>query len=262
MPPAESPASGALTLRERVLAGEQVVGLMVVEFFTPALPGILARAGVDFAVFDMETSSLTFERFEMLAALSRGVGLAPLVRVPSPDPDLVGRCLDLGAVGVMAPKLANVEDAAAFVASTRYPPTGTRGSGYQAFPSGYVRATSAADRAAADDTILTICQLETRTAIEDAPRIAALPGVDVLNVGANDLAAELGVTPGDPEVVAAVASVRELCVEHGKGFLGREGGDPPANGPERRMVLIDHDTAALSAHTAASVRALRKEPTP
>ena len=251
-PDAGPPATG---LRRRILDGELVLGMMVVEFFTPSLPGVLARAGLDFAVFDMEASGLSHGRFQMLAALSTAAGLTPIVRVPEASAATVGRCLDLGAVGVMAPKVQNADEARALASHTHYPPDGDRGSGYRAHPSGYVTATSSEDRRAADASTITVVQLETVEAVDEAEEIVAIPGIDVLNVGANDLAAQLGVEPGHPAVTSAIDRVRQLCVAHGKGYLGR----PPRVGAARSMVLLDHDVAALSAHTSAGVRAIRKE---
>lgn len=259
MPPPDTVAIEAAGPRGRLLDGPQPAGMMVMEFFTPALPGILADAGLDFAVFDMEASGLSFERFQMLAALSHAAGITPLVRVPAVSTEVIGRCLDLGAAGIMAPKVQNALAAQELTRMTRFPPLGVRGSGLRAYPSGYVDATSANDRASAP--AVTVCQLETMEAVEQAERIVAIPGVDVLNVGANDLAAQIGVNTGHADVVAAIERVRELSAAHGKAYLGRPVHFATATHQnEHRMVLLDHDTAALSAHTRAGVRALRKGP--
>lgn len=260
---AASPAIGPLGLRERVAAGEVVVGLMVVGFFVAALPRVLGRAGVDFAVFDLESTGLGPERLEMLTALSRAAGVAPIVRVTEGTPAEIGRCLDLGAVGIMAPKIDNAEDAERVAAAAHYPPLGRRGSGYQAFPSGWTTPTDAMARENSNRQVVTICQLESMRAIGQAAAIVATPGVDVVNVGANDLSAELGAGPSDPRVLHSVDHVRELTVAHGKALLGKL---PPAGTgggsrlkPGHRLVLIDHDTAALAAHTQAGVAEVRKE---
>lgn len=263
---AASPAIDPLGLRERIAAGEVVVGLMVVGFFTAALPRVLGRAGVDFAVFDLEATGLTHERLEMLTALSRAAGVAPIVRVTEGTPAEIGRCLDLGAVGIMAPKVDSAQDAECVAAAAHYPPQGRRGSGYQAFPSGWTTPTGAMARDQANRQVLTICQLESVRAIEQAAAIVATPGIDVVNVGANDLAAELGVDPSGPRVRQSVDHVRELAVAYSKAFLGKL---PPADAgggsrlkPGHRLVLIDHDTAAIAAHTQAGVSDVRKEIVP
>ncbi|MGW3606504.1 aldolase/citrate lyase family protein [Micromonospora sp. NPDC005161] len=239
---------------------------MVVGFFTAVLPRLLGQAGVDFAVFDLEATGLTHERLEMLTALSRAEGVAPVVRVAEGTPGEIGRVLDLGAVGIMAPKVDSAEDAERVAAATHYPPQGRRGSGYQAFPSGWTTATDAAARDAANRHVLTICQLESMRAIEHAQAIVATPGVDVVNVGVNDLSAELGVGPSDARVRESVDRVRELAAAHGKAFLGKlPPADPsgrPRLKPGHRLVLIDHDTAALAAHTQAGVAEVRMEAVP
>lgn len=249
-------ARGADDIRARLRKGELIVGLMVVEFFTPALPRILADAGIDFAVFDMESSGLNHERLEALAALSRAAGVAPFVRVPGVSAAEIGRVLDLGAAGVMAPKIEDVVAAEALARAVRYPPEGARGSGYGA-ADGYLRPATAADRAVANDAVLVICQLESSAAVADADRIAAVPGIDVVIVGANDLAAELGVDTADPGIREAADRVRASCVRNGVAFGGRLAGDGPI--PDgHRLVLVEHDTAALSVHLRARVATLQK----
>jgi len=70
--------------------------------------------------------------------------------------------------------------------------------------------------------------IETPTGIADADAIAAVDGVDMLAVGANDLTAELGI-PGQydhPLVRDAVASVAEACKRHGIPLMLGGIGDP------------------------------------
>lgn len=258
MPFAET-ASGELQvgIRSRIRRGEVLVGMMVFEFFTPLIPRILVDAGLDFAVFDMESSGLSFRKLEVLAALSHGVGLAPFVRTSTADPAEVGRALDLGAAGIMAPKIGSVAEAKRFVDAVRFPPEGTRGSGYGAYLHGYVSTASEQTRARINAEAVTICQLESLEGIADAEAIAELEGVDVLNVGRNDLAAELGVSSKDARVRESADLVGRAASRRGKPILARATAGAPLPA-EHRLILIDHDTAALAAHVRASVAGVRK----
>ena len=70
---------------------------MVIEFFSPGLPAIVAATGSDFILYDMEHSGAGFETMKMQFAGCRGIGVAPLVRVPSSEYHFVARAFDLGA---------------------------------------------------------------------------------------------------------------------------------------------------------------------
>ncbi|MEM1314816.1 MAG: hypothetical protein AAGI51_09705, partial [Pseudomonadota bacterium] len=64
-------------LRERVRAGETVRGAMVFEFFTPGMPRMLALAGAEYVVYDMEHAAASFETLKWQAAACVGTGVAP-----------------------------------------------------------------------------------------------------------------------------------------------------------------------------------------
>ena len=63
-----------------------------------------------------------------------------------------------------------------------------------------------------------IVMIETKQGIEQVDEIAAVPGVDVLLIGSNDLAIELGVPAGFRTDVfrSALESVSRACKKHNK----------------------------------------------
>jgi 2-keto-3-deoxy-L-rhamnonate aldolase RhmA len=71
---------------------------------------------------------------------------------------------------------------------------------------------------------MTVVMLETPTAIANAEAIAAVPGIDVLLIGTNDLCAEMGIHGdfGNARVVDAYRAMIAACREHGK-FPGMGG---------------------------------------
>ena len=72
---------------------------MVFEFFSPGLPQICKNAGAEFVLYDMEHTGLEFETLKTQLALSRGLALVPMVRVPRGDYHFIARALDIGALG-------------------------------------------------------------------------------------------------------------------------------------------------------------------
>jgi 2-keto-3-deoxy-L-rhamnonate aldolase RhmA len=195
-------------LREKTAAG-LALGSFVIECPTPAAVQALALAGFDFAVLDMEHSAIDLGRLEILILAAHAAGLPVLVRPWSVEAGLIGKLLDLGANGIMAPHVDSAERARAVVDQCRYPPHGSRGvcplSKYDAL---------AEPLRMLDDGVFVVVQIEGRDGIDRLSDIAAVPGVDALFVGPYDLAMSLGVAPGSPQVFDAAEKLAR-SVTHG-----------------------------------------------
>jgi 2-keto-3-deoxy-L-rhamnonate aldolase RhmA len=187
-----------------------VLGTFLIELPSPRTIRALALAGFDFVVLDLEHSAYGVETVEGLVAECHVCGLPALVRVCSLDAGMIGKLLDLGANGIMAPHVRNARDAAEVVRAARYAPGGERG----VAPLIGHRAAWDLD----DDTgssVIVVVQIEGSDAVAAAGEIAAVPGVDGVFVGPYDLAQSLGEGNGadieSPAVVAASEAVASRC---------------------------------------------------
>ena len=86
-------------IKARLAQGGAAFGTMAFEFFTPSLPQIVAAAGAQFLLYDMEHSGIGVETMKAQFAACRGLDLVPLVRVPATEYHFVARMLDAGAMG-------------------------------------------------------------------------------------------------------------------------------------------------------------------
>ena len=191
---------------------------MVMEFLVPGMPAIIAATGADFALFDMEHTGASLETMKAMVAGCRGIGLAPLVRVPRGEYHFIARALDIGAHGVMVP-MVNSAAEAAHIAPAR---TIRRPAG--AVPRSAWRMTTIArpippppwhERPNAQ---LVIAQIETMEGLRDVEAIAATPGIDVVWLGHFDLSNFMGI-PGQfqhPDFLAAVHRTIAAARTHGK----------------------------------------------
>ena len=211
-------------LRRRVLAGEPTVGLFL-NLGSVVSTEIVARAGYDWALVDLEHGMATESELLVQLVAVQATPTAALVRVVSSERMRVGRILDLGADGLMIPRLETVEDMRETVRWMRYPPagirgvaTGTRGAGYSTVGHPQMRDLN--------ERILGVFQVESVAAVAAIDELAAIDGVDVLFVGPADLSHDMGVPGdfGDPEFVAALDHVAATAMAHGKaaGILVRE----------------------------------------
>jgi 4-hydroxy-2-oxoheptanedioate aldolase len=170
---------------------------------------ILARAGFDWILVDLQHGGAGWgDLLAIIQALELG-GAVPLVRVGWNDPMQIMRALDLGASGVIIPMVSTEEDAQRAVAACRYPPTGIRSFGPTR--SFYGGASQLGDEA------LCLAMIETQQGLDNLERIAAVPGLDGLFVGAVDLSLALGcglTTTPNATVLAAIDQVVAACNRH------------------------------------------------
>lgn len=157
----------------------------------------MARSGFDWLTIDTEHSLVNIETTTNMLASIADAGCMALARVPSNRHDHIKRVLDNGAHGVVVPMVNTRAEAEAAVSAMLYPPHGTRSVG------GSVHALnfdcSAGDYfAKANDELLVVVQCEHIQAVRDAESIFAVPGIDAIFVGPNDLAASMRSADGKP----------------------------------------------------------------
>ncbi len=179
---------------------------------------IAKATGHDAILVDLEHSAISVHLAVEMCATASDLGLTPFVRIPERDYGIIGRLLDGGAVGMLAPRVETVEEAESFSRACRFPPRGQR-SQLAAVPQYGLRPMPARQlNPLLDNSVVVQVLLETPAAIANAEEIAALPGIDMLVVGTNDLCAELGI-PGEfssPRLRECIAAAGQACRNHGK----------------------------------------------
>ena len=203
-------------LRRRILSGETLLGAWA-SLASPGSAELLGRAGLDWVVVDLEHGNTT--ESELLAHLTaiEASGSVALVRPPSGERLRIGRALDLGAAGIVVPRLDTAEQVLEAVTFLRYPPTGQRGVALLT-RGARLGTVNHAGVAALNDDIVGIVQIESPSALEAADDLAATDGVDVLFVGPADLSHSLGVAGqfGTQLYQDALRKVVAACRAHGK----------------------------------------------
>ena len=205
-------------VKSTLASGGRAFGAMIFEMFSPGLPQICKNAGADFVLYDMEHSGLEFESLKLQFALCRGLGLAPMVRVPRGEYHFIARALDVGAMGIMVPMVDTVQEAEYIVSCTRYPPAGRRGAAFGFAHDDYRGGDVVAKMEAIHERTLVIAQIETAAGLAQVESIAAVPGVDALWLGHFDLTNFMGI-PGEfkhPDFLAGVDRIVAACETHGK----------------------------------------------
>ncbi|MCC6363331.1 MAG: 2-dehydro-3-deoxyglucarate aldolase [Bryobacterales bacterium] len=181
----------ASALKRRLADGDTVLGCFL-SLGSPLASELMGNAGYDWALIDLEHGAGgEIEALHQLQALS-GTPAAAIVRVESNVRQRAHRVLDMGAHGIMFPRIDTAEEARDAAAAMRYPPLGVRGVAFsnRACEYGSNFRPYLEESATA---LLTIVQIETRLAVENVDAIAGEPGVDVLFIGPSDLSHSYGV---------------------------------------------------------------------
>jgi len=204
------------TFRQRVLSGEVLSGtwLNLASTLTTEIAG---RAGFDWVLIDREHGAGDQESLLYQLQAIHSTAACPIVRLPCNDAARVKLTLDLGAGGIMIPYVNNAEEARHAVAGLRYPPQGIRGVARFSRAAGFGMDFETYF-ARANETLVTVVQIETVEAVEKCEEIAAVDGVDVLFVGPLDLSVNMGIPQqfNDHDFRAAIRKVIAVAKEAGK----------------------------------------------
>lgn len=195
-------------LRQRLREGKICVGTSV-QVMDPLVSEIAAEAGNDFIWIEMEHSHLDLPAAMGHIMAVRGTSTAALVRIGSPDPNVIKPYLDMCPAGIIIPMLKSAEETERMVKACRYPPLGTRGFG--PIRNMYGKSSIAEYLEMADEQILVFAHIETIEAIRDLDAILQIPGLDGISLGRNDLSGSMDKLGQhtDSEVLEAIDTLLE-----------------------------------------------------
>ena len=176
---------------------------------------MIGNLDYDFVWIDGEHTGIDRASFLQHIIAMNGTHAACFVRVPWNDAVLVKPVLDMGVDGVIFPYIRSAEDARRAVASCEYPPAGVRGFGpLRANKYGLIGAGDYVKAATKD--IFKIIQIEHIDAIYSIEEILAVPGIDMIVCGPNDLSGSMGLLleTRHPRVMQAMDAMAEACKRH------------------------------------------------
>jgi 2-keto-3-deoxy-L-rhamnonate aldolase RhmA len=204
-------------LLDTLAEGRPAIGMMVSFVRTPAIIRMIAQAGFDFVNIDMEHSSLSWETIHDMAELARASGITPIVRPYNYNGLTADRILDMGAMGLMVFDVRSRELVEELRGYLQYPPDGIRGTTTHGAPTDYETADPDAMREHINQNTALVIQIESREAVEDIDSLLEGGGVDIVEVGRNDLSSAYGVPhqTRHPSVLKAIDTVIDAAQRHG-----------------------------------------------
>ncbi|KAG7531025.1 hypothetical protein FFLO_04636 [Filobasidium floriforme] len=210
---------------------------------------IVSLTGVDGIIVDCEHGNIGDDSMHNSVAAISALGVSPIIRVRGTSSDILKRALDTGAHGLMVPQVNTAEEAQQVVTYSKFPPQGLRGQG-SAFPAIAHGLTTPEYMKSANETLITMIQIETAAGVENVDAICAVPGVDLIFIGPNDLAQSLlGYVPArgdEPVFKSAIEKIVAAAKKHGK-WVGRL----VNNGSLAKDAKNTFDTVAITGDTKA-----------
>ena len=204
-------------VKQALAEGKVQIGTSYGNIRSPEVGRILAAAGFHWAFVDAEHGPYGQETLQDICRASGAAGLAPIVRVADMQYHLVSRALDVGAHGIIFPRVESPEMLEKAVSWTKFPPVGIRGYGLTPAHVDYEPATIPQVIEHMNAQVMVVMQIETKRAVEAREEILSVPGIDAVMIGPADLSISLGVA-GDfqhPTMGEAMEAIRDSCVRRG-----------------------------------------------
>lgn len=183
----------------------------------PRFMKLLAVAGMDFVLIEMEHSDFSIAEVGTLCLIAREAGIVPIVRPAGLDPHDYTRPLDAGAMGLLLPNIDSAELLESILQSTKFYPRGRRILNLRGPHTDYERLSRPLEQIEEmNHETLTVAMIESQRGLDNLEAICGVKGLDAIMVGPDDLSQDLGV-PGDmqhPRMTEAIEHVIAVCSRH------------------------------------------------
>lgn len=197
------------TAKQKLAAGKPIVGATILSP-DPNIYCAMANAGYDFLWIEMQHSPLTYGDVARMIWACRGSQAVPFIRVPDATESDIQKATDIGALGIIVPTVDTVEKAEAAVKWSKYPPQGRRSQG-----NGQYTALYGTDyHQTINDNMMVVIMIETPTGVDNAEKIASVPGIDVIFAASTDLGNFSGLKQGDAGYETMVKRIHDVTLSH------------------------------------------------
>lgn len=229
--------------RERTRDGKVSLGVHT-SSMSPQLIELYGFAGVDFVILGTEVEAMDVGRLEDLLRAANAARTVPIVKLRRPEPALVSETMNYGAPIVMVPHITSGRQLEELVAASRFEPDGTRGECPVGRYTGYGTIDLDVSRRAGNAANCVIPIIEDREAMKHLDEIAAVEGVDIIEIGPFDLSRSLGF-PGQAYassvVLDAIDEIADAARRHGKAVAAPLWISPETDSPSKIIAWqIEH----------------------
>lgn len=253
-----------MNLKEKLRSGENVLGTMITVFDHVDMLRIFKNTGFDFAVIDNELGYFDYKELSMLLNTGKLLDFPVLVRIAEPRREIVTKCMEMGAAGILIPNCDGPEMAQQVINYAKYAPMGNRGVSLGRANTNYEAVNALEYMKQVNEETIIMCQIESPEGVENIEKTAAVEGVDCLFIGPNDLTQSYGIMgqtqnpifiDAVKRVIAAAKAEKKACGIH----LQNTDGVKKWMAEGMNMNLYGNDASLLKNACAAGVSAIRGE---
>jgi 4-hydroxy-2-oxoheptanedioate aldolase len=195
--------------KQRLQKGEAVFGIWCI-IPSGVVMNIIASAGFDFVIIDMEHGPAGFQAVEEMVRAAQSEGVSPLIRIGQINEEYILKALDIGAEGILTAHIGSKEEAFEAVSLSKYHPLGKRGFSPYTRAGGYSGGDIVRHCGLQNDRSVAGVLVEGASGVANFEDILSTPNLDLVYVGAYDLSQSLGV-PGQVEH-PQVRQTMETCM--------------------------------------------------
>ena len=249
------------SMKNRLRAGEQLLGTMITTFPSPDLVKILRNSGFDFCMVDCEHGSFTTREVSDMISAGRGFGMPVLVRIPEIRREHVLHYMEMGAAGLLLPNTESADQARQLVDYAKYAPMGHRGVSLSRPHTDFQKVNGPEYMARANEETMLMCQIESQAGLDHIEEILAVPGIDAAMLGPNDMSQDFGILGqySHPRMTAAFEKVMAAASAQDKWSGVHFGGAEPLKpwiqkGMQINMWNSDSGLLSLGAKAISELR--------
>ncbi|WP_096026873.1 HpcH/HpaI aldolase family protein [Campylobacter lanienae] len=197
-----------MSLKQKLKNKELTIGSWVT-IGHPSVVEIMANAGFEWLVIDIEHTSIDLTMVQILISTIQSKGLKALIRVSKNEEVVIKRVLDMRADGIIVPMITNADDAQKAVDYAKYPPIGKRGVGL--FRAQNYGLSFNEYKKWVNDELVIIAQIEHYLAAENIESIIKIEGIDGIIIGPYDLSGSLGY-PGEYDRLEVKEAINKILL--------------------------------------------------
>lgn len=208
-----------MKLKNKLKEGGSIIGSMVSLFDRPQIACIMKNAGFDFFIIDFEHGPFDYGKMAGILLLAKEVDMPALVRIPEPRREVILKCMEMGAKGLLMPNTETAEQARVLVQCSKYAPLGNRGVALIREHTGFNKPENVVEyMAQTNEETMLMVQIESPQGLENLDSILDVEGIDVAFVGPADLSQNMGIMGqlDNPEFVCGVEKLIEKAQKRGK----------------------------------------------
>lgn len=197
-----------MNVRNKLKNKEKVFGTTISSLNWSGLVQMFKNEVLDFLIFDFEHGRLTAESSEEMLRMCNVLGVPAIARVQEIGYAYMSKIFDMGADGILVPRVETVEQVETVFKSIKFPPLGKKGCGGFSLLHGGISSVEEFNQKK-----IVFLQIESPLGIENLEGMLKVGHVDGVIIGPNDMSIAMGIPWefDNPKLLDGIDAVMNIC---------------------------------------------------